>query len=115
MLNYGQRLRRWVDVTQTQQDLSLVQTLGVDELSTIVRQSRSVVLRTLRLHPDRLPLPARRVGRNYIWLSDQVESWLRAGSPTTYQPSLSVPVPGRKRGRGRPRKELRQLSQGGEK
>ena len=105
--NYGQRLRRWVDVTQTQQDLSLVQTLGVDELSTIVRQSRSVVLRTLRLHPDRLPLPARRVGRNYIWLSDQVESWLRAGSPTTYQPSLSVPVPGRKRGRGRPRKEVR--------
>lgn len=101
-------------VNQTQ-DLSQVRTLGVDELSIILQQSRAVVLRTIRLNPDRLPRPARRVGRNYIWLPDQVESWLRAGSPAAHQPSLGAPVHGQKRGRGRPRKELRQISPGGEK
>ena len=110
--DYGQHQRCWVNVTQIQ-DFSLVQTLGVDELSTIVRQSRAVVLRTLRLHPDRLPLPARRVGRNYIWLPADVENWLKAGScSATNQTSLGGPAPAQKRGRGRPRKEVRL---GGEK
>lgn len=112
--NYGQRLRRWVDVTQTQtQDLFSVRTLGVDEISHLVRQSRAVVLRTLRTHPDRLPRPAKRVGRNYLWLPDEVESWLRAGRSSIIQTGPDTLTAGQqRRGRGRPRKELRQ---GGEK
>ena len=110
--NYGQRRRRWVDVTQTQ-DLFQVRTLGVDEISHLVRQSRAVVLRTLRTHPDRLPKPAKRVGRNYLWLPDEVESWLRAGRSSIIQTGPDTLTPGQqRRGRGRPRKELRQ---GGEK
>lgn len=110
--NYGQRRRRWVDVTQTQ-DLFQVRTLGVDEISHLVRQSRAVVLRTLRTHPDRLPKPAKRVGRNYLWLPDEVESWLRAGRSSIIQTGPDTLTPGQqKRSRGRPRKELRQ---GGEK
>lgn len=111
--NYGRRLPwRRVTVNITPKSSLPVATIGVDELSIIVRQSRSVVLRTMRLNPERLPHPARRVGRNYIWLPDEVESWLRAGSQAAHQPSIAAPAPGQKRGRGRPRKEL---SRGGEK
>lgn len=112
--DYGQHPQRcWIYVTPTQtQELFSVRTLGVDEISRIVRQSRSVVLRTLRTHPDRLPQPAKRVGRNYLWLPSDVENWLKAGScSATNQTSLGAPVPAQKRGRGRPRKEV---SQGGE-
>ena len=116
--DYGQHPQRcWIYVTPTQtQELFSVRTLGVDEISRIVRQSRSVVLRTLRTHPDRLPKPAKRVGRNYLWLPDEVESWLRAGRSSIIQTGPDTLTPGQqKRSRGRPRKELRQLSRGGEK
>ena len=111
--DYGQHLRCWVNVVTQTQDLFQVRTLGVDEISHLVRQSRAVVLRTLRTHPDRLPKPAKRVGRNYLWLPDEVESWLRAGRSSIIQTGPDTLTPGQqKRSRGRPRKELRQ---GGEK
>jgi len=84
-------------------------TWDVGDLAEVIKKSRPVVHRILKTDPDLLPPPARRIGRVYLWLPDEVMAWLRGEERPS---SPAVVCPPAKRGRGRPRKDAQQSAGG---
>lgn len=78
-------------------------TLSATQLAAILHRSRTAILRGLREHPDRYPPPLRRVGREPLWLAEEVHDWLLADRTPAPPPAASIGL--EKRGRGRPRKQ----------
>lgn len=53
------------------------QTLDAAQLAVILHRTRRTVILDLTRAPDRLPRPARRVGKQPIWILNDVFNWLR--------------------------------------
>lgn len=83
-------------------------TWGVDDVARVVKKSRPVVHRLLKSNPDLLPPPARRVGRTFLWLPEQVMEWLSNPGAEALAEAQNKP----RRPRGRPRKDARRSTGG---
>ena len=83
-----------------------LETLGLTELAQILKKSRRTVQNDLTRAPDRLPPQTRRVGRQPLWLVDDVKNWLQEPS------SIVIPILQKEVRRGRPRKKL-EIARGG--
>jgi hypothetical protein len=77
-----------------------IETLGLTELAQILKKSRRTLQNDLTRAPDRLPPQVRRVGRQPLWLVDDVKNWLQ-------QPNSTPLEIKEKPRRGRPRKALK--------
>lgn len=78
-------------------------TLAAADLAAILKRPRAAILRRLRENPDSLPPPLRRIGREPLWLAQEVHDWLLADRHST---SEEVPeVHATRRSRGRPRQQ----------
>lgn len=57
--------------------MAQLRTLDAEDLGQVIKRSRRIVLRVARERPNELPPQLRRVGREPLWLEEDVLAWLR--------------------------------------